>query len=54
MTIGPIVNMVRNASYEIFGNQSGKVKRNGYIYNNILEDISGKRHAYQKWFSLDK
>jgi hypothetical protein len=46
--------MVRSVSYLVLGNQSVKVKRNGQIFQDILEDTNGKINAYQKWLSLNK
>jgi uncharacterized protein (DUF2235 family) len=31
-----------------------KIKRNGWINEDILEEIDEKRNAYQKWLSSSK
>jgi hypothetical protein len=51
---GYIVNTVKNISYEVLGKDSRKIKRNGWINKDILEEIDEKRNAYQKWLSSSK
>jgi hypothetical protein len=51
---GYIVNTVKKISYEVLLKESRKVKRNGWISMDILEEIDEKRNAYQKWLSSSK
>jgi hypothetical protein len=51
---GCLVNTVKKISYEVLGKGSRKVKRNGWIGKDILEEIDEKRNACQKWLSSNK
>jgi hypothetical protein len=45
---GYIINTVKKISYEVLGKESGKIKRNGWISKDILEETDEKRNSYQK------
>jgi hypothetical protein len=51
---GCVINTVKMISYEVLGKKSRKIKRNGWINKDILEEIDEKRNAYQKWLNSSK